>query len=61
MMQKKYSCEDCVYYVYNEEEESYECENYLDEDEMGRVFSSKSFSCPYFRFGDDYQIVRKQN
>ena len=53
------NCEECLYYDYDEEYDEYYCTMNLDEDEvMHRLHSDK---CPYFRFGDDYTIVRKQN
>ena len=33
----------------------------LDEDEMYRFVYGKNDNCPYYRQGDDYTIVRKQN
>ena len=54
-------CEMCVYYVYNEDYEDYECLVNLDEDEMYRFLSSGQTACPYFRLDDEYGVVRKQN
>lgn len=54
------SCESCVYYVYDEEYEYYVCEADLDEDEMYAFLKETDFSCPYYRLGDEYMIVRKQ-
>ncbi len=54
-------CEMCVYYVYNENYEDYECLVNLDEDEMYRFLSSGQKNCPYFRLDDEYAVVRKQN
>lgn len=51
----------CVYYVYNEDYEDYECLVNLDEDEVYRFLSSGQKSCPYFRLDDEYGVVRKQN
>ena len=55
-------CEQCAYFVYNEETDQYECEatGVLDEDDIAH-FGDKSRGCPYFRFYDEYAIVRKQN
>ncbi len=48
-------------YYYDDEYECMTCAVDLDEDEM-RLFITDSFrTCPYYRFGDDYSIVRKQN
>ncbi len=54
-------CEMCVYYVYNEDYEDYECLVNLDEDDVYRFMSSSQQSCPYFRLDDEYGVVRKQN
>jgi len=59
-MAKKSSCEYCMYYQYNEDYEYYECEINLDEDEMMRFLSESHQSCPHFKYGDDYSIVKKQ-
>lgn len=60
-MQKTSNCENCTYYVYDEECDFYICEMNLDEDEMSKFLASSYYNCPYFRFEDDYTIVRKQN
>ena len=52
-------CEQCVYHEWDDEFEAYVCVMVLDEDEMQSV-SYQYKTCPYFRFGDEYQIVRKQ-
>ena len=54
------SCESCAYYTYDEEYEYYVCEANLDEDEMSAFLRGAEFSCPFYRFGDEYAIVRKQ-
>ena len=38
------SCEECAYFEYDEEEESYGCQFYFDEDDIAifvRIFSTK--------------------
>lgn len=55
------NCEDCVYYDYDEDWESYVCIMNLDEDEMVRFLSGDSRSCPYYRYYDEYKSVQKQN
>ena len=53
-------CDTCWYYDYDEEEDTEYCSMDLDEDEM-RLFIQGSFhECPYFQYGDEYRIVRKQ-
>ena len=54
-------CESCAFYAYDEEYECYMCMIDMDEDEVNNIYSNKRRSCPYFRMGDDYTIVRKQN
>ena len=54
-------CEFCVNYYYDIETETYECVVDLDEDEMAGFLLHRRRDCPFFRFGDEYAIVRKQN
>lgn len=61
MQKNKTRCEDCAYFVYDDEYESYFCEMSLDEDEMLKFLESSFDNCPYYRLGDEYSIVRKQN
>ena len=57
---KAANCEYCGNYVYDEDYGYHVCEMALDEDEM-RLFIQGSFhECPYFQYGDEYRIVRKQ-
>lgn len=53
-------CDMCAYYDYDEEWDDYVCIMNMDEDDMVRFYQSKS-SCPYFKFYDEYKIVRRQN
>ena len=53
------SCEMCMFYEYDEEYEEMVCTVSMDEDDMMRFYTKRE--CPYFRFGDEYTIVRKQN
>lgn len=55
------NCECCMNYFYDEEYECYTCGMELDEDEMRRFITGSFRGCPYFRFGDEYTIVKKQN
>ena len=54
------SCDSCNNFVYDEDYECYTCEMDLDEDEMGKFFSSTLDNCPYYRPGDEYLVVRRQ-
>ena len=59
-MSSSVNCESCDYYEYDEEFEEYCCSLNLDEDEYGRLMSDSAYRCPYFRFADEYRVVRKQ-
>ena len=54
------NCESCENYYYDEESDTYCCAMDLDEDEMAHFMLDREFNCPYYRFGDEYTIVRKQ-
>lgn len=60
-MSNQSSCEFCAYYIYNEAYDCYECMVNLDEDDLERFMRSTNYNCSYFKFSDDYKIVRKQN
>jgi hypothetical protein len=53
-------CDTCAYYVYDEEYEEYVCDMDMDEDEWAAMLSRAKDSCPYYRNGDEYQVVRHQ-
>ena len=55
----KTNCEFCMNYYYDDEYECYCCAINLDE--MYRFTMGNNDNCHYFRMGDDYTIVRKQN
>jgi len=38
----------------------YYCDINMDEDDFMRFISNNYESCPYFRNGDEYEVVRKQ-
>lgn len=57
-MNSETNCENCMNYTYDEDYDEYVCIANIDEDEYYRVMSNRR--CPYFRFGDDYTIVKKQ-
>lgn len=54
------SCDSCVYYVYDEDEDDYFCEAYMDEDEVARLANDHRESCPFYRLDDEYAVVRHQ-
>lgn len=53
-------CEECANFQYDEDYEDYLCQINLDEDEVARFYSDSHYQCPYYRCGDEYQVVRKQ-
>ena len=59
-MIKETNCTMCAYYVYDADYECYVCDINMDEDEYMRFMSDSHFSCPYYRNGDEYAVVRKQ-
>lgn len=54
------NCESCMNYEFDEEEECYICVVNLDEDDVVHFLQDDVKSCPYYRAGDEYTIVRKQ-
>lgn len=54
------SCEDCVFYDYDEIFDAYYCRVNLDEDEMVVALSGGRRVCPYYRYYDEYKSVHKQ-
>ncbi|MBR1392606.1 MAG: hypothetical protein IJ561_02085 [Ruminococcus sp.] len=54
-------CESCAYFFYDEEYECYVCDMDLDEDELGRFIAGTKTECPYYRNGDEYEVVKHQN
>ena len=54
------NCETCEFYDYDEYEEAYICTQKLDQDEMTQFLSFNTFSCPYYRYYDEYKSVHKQ-
>lgn len=53
-------CSTCAYLYYDEDYEEYVCDCQMDEDDFYRVTQGESRSCPYYRNGDEYLVVRKQ-
>ena len=53
-------CTLCADYTYDMEFSEYYCDINMDEDDFMRFISNNYKSCPYFRNGDEYEIVRKQ-
>lgn len=53
-------CEECMHYTYDDEYECYSCEMDLDQDEMEQFMRGNFKNCPFYEYGDEYKIVRKQ-
>lgn len=47
-------------FVYDMGYDDWDCVIHLDQDELTRVIGDRDYTCPYYRQGDDYTIVRKQ-
>lgn len=56
-------CENCMHLDYDEVTREYVCsiEYAMDEDDLARMSYSYSKRCPYYKIGDEYTLVRKQN
>lgn len=54
------NCDLCAHYVYDEEDDFYECMVNMDEDDYARFMTGSYESCPYFQMDDEYRVVRKQ-
>lgn len=59
-MNQENQCEFCMYQYFDEEYEEYYCSMNFDQDELEKLQFNPSSSCPYFRMGDEYTIVKKQ-
>ncbi len=53
-------CETCAYYEYDEDEEAYFCSVDMDEDDYYRMITGQHKSCPFYRNGDEYAVVKHQ-
>lgn len=54
------SCDTCAFFEYDEDDEEYYCSVNMDEDEMYRLQEKHYKECPFYRNGDEYQVVRHQ-
>ncbi|MDF2879045.1 MAG: hypothetical protein K0S30_2141 [Clostridia bacterium] len=52
-----------MYLEYDDEANQYVCsvERVMDEDDFARISYHYSKGCPYYKIGDEYTLVRKQN
>ena len=55
------NCEECTYYNVDELTGMYVCSMSLDEDEMYNFLRGRTSDCPYYKYYDEYSLVRKQN
>lgn len=58
--QTQSGCDTCAYLIYDEAYEEYVCDVSLDEDDVSRLMSDSHYSCPFYKYGDEYSVVRKQ-
>ena len=54
------TCDTCEFYDYDEYIDAYYCKVNLDQDDFEHYMTEKNFSCPYYRFYDEYKSVHKQ-
>lgn len=56
-------CENCMHLEYDETIREYVCVvgPIMDEDDLARMSYYPSKQCPYFKLGDEYTLVHKQN
>jgi len=53
-------CDDCRYYVYDEEYQEYYCDVDMDEDDLARLEQSGGRECPFWCSDDEYAVVKHQ-
>ena len=60
------NCDECAYFEYDEDDEAYYCSVDMDEDDYARMMGESAMThgaratCPYYRNGDEYAVVRHQ-
>lgn len=54
------NCDTCAFNVYDDDEDGYICDVDMDEDDYARFLTSKYYTCPFYRNGDEYAVVRHQ-
>ena len=54
------NCDMCAHYVYDEEDDFYECLVNMDEDDFARFIARGYDNSPYFQLDDEYKVVRHQ-
>ena len=56
-------CDNCMHLEYDEARDQYFCSvaPVMDEDDFAKMSYHYSKCCPYYKIGDEYTLVRKQN
>lgn len=56
-------CENCMNLEYDETMKQYVCgiDYMIDEDDLAKMSYYRNKRCPYYKIGDEYTIVHKQN
>ena len=54
------SCEDCLFYEFDEDFQDYICSADMDEDDYAHMLQESGRQCPFWRSGDEYAVVRHQ-
>ena len=54
------TCDHCLYYTWDEEDEDYYCEADMDEDDYYHFLTDANKACPFYRSDDEYEVVRHQ-
>lgn len=56
-------CENCMHLEYDDTVSQYVCsiDYMIDEDDFAKMAYYKHKYCPYYKVGDEYTLVRKQN
>ncbi len=57
---RKAKCEECEFFVYDEETDSYSCVQNLDQDDIERFTYGGTRDCPYYRYYDEYKSTHRQ-
>ena len=58
--EKNMTCDHCLYYTWDEEDEDYYCEADMDEDDYYHFLTDANKACPFYRSDDEYEVVRHQ-
>lgn len=53
-------CDTCTYNEYDEEEDACFCSADMDEDDFYHFMLQDRRTCPFYRNGDEYAVVRHQ-